>query len=111
MWQGYFVEWIVLLVLIFGFLIRGFKVATDHFAYPVWAAPLSHAVGSVLPAWESGASVAAMVKIMISMTWLIVISLNVTMGVAWHRFLAFPNIWFKREPAKAAGPASARSSR
>ena len=22
---------------------------------------------------------------------------NTNMGVAWHRFLAFPNIWFKRE--------------
>ena len=43
MWQGYFVEWIVLLVLICGFLIRGFKVANDHFEFPVWAAPVSHA--------------------------------------------------------------------
>lgn len=103
MWQGYFVEWIVLLVLIFGFVIRGFKVATDHFEYPTWATPLSHAVGAALPAWESGASIAALIKIMISMTWLIVISLNVTMGVAWHRFLAFPNIFFKRDPAKPAG--------
>ncbi|MFG2056423.1 (Fe-S)-binding protein [Micromonospora sp. NPDC048930] len=103
MWQGYFVEWVVLLVLIFGFLIRGFKVATDHFEYPVWATPLSHAVGAALPAWTAGVSVAALIKIAISMTWLIVISLNVTMGVAWHRFLAFPNIFFKREPEKPAG--------
>ncbi|MEV6374094.1 (Fe-S)-binding protein [Micromonospora musae] len=103
MWQGYFVEWVVLLVLIFGFVIRGFKVSTDHFEYPVWATPVSHALGNALPAWESGVSVAALIKIVISMTWLIVISLNVTMGVAWHRFLAFFNIFFKREPAKAAG--------
>ncbi|MGC1213018.1 MAG: (Fe-S)-binding protein, partial [Micromonospora sp.] len=103
MWQGYFVEWVVLLVLIFGFLIRGFKVATDHFEYPVWATPVSHAIGNALPAWEAGVSVAAVIKIIISMTWLIVISLNVTMGVAWHRFLAFFNIFFKREPAKPAG--------
>ncbi|SIQ59276.1 (Fe-S)-binding protein [Micromonospora avicenniae] len=103
MWQGYFVEWVVLLVLIFGFLIRGFKVATGHFEYPVWATPVSHALGNSLPAWEAGVSVAALIKIVISMTWLIVISLNVTMGVAWHRFLAFFNIFFKREPAKAAG--------
>ncbi|MGW0501783.1 (Fe-S)-binding protein [Micromonospora sp. NPDC003241] len=98
MWQGYFVEAVVLAVLVMGFLIRGFKVATDHFEYPTWATPLSHAVGSVLPDWESGVSVAALIKIAISMTWLIVISLNVTMGVAWHRFLAFPNIYFKRKP-------------
>ncbi|WP_320067200.1 (Fe-S)-binding protein [Micromonospora sp. RTGN7] len=101
MWQGYFVEWVVLLVLIFGFLIRGFKVATDQFEYPVWATPLSHAIGNGLPAWEAGVSVAALIKIAISMTWLIVISLNVTMGVAWHRFLAFPNIFFKRNPGRA----------
>jgi Fe-S oxidoreductase len=103
MWQGYFVEWVVLLVLIFGFLIRGFKVATDRFEYPAWATPVSHALGDILPAWSAGVSVAALIKIVISMIWLIVISLNVTMGVAWHRFLAFPNIFFKREPGKPAG--------
>ncbi|MGN9763994.1 (Fe-S)-binding protein [Micromonospora sp. SD12] len=98
MWQGYFVEGIILAVLIMGFVIRGFKVATDHFEYPVWATPLSHAVGGVLPNWEAGVSIAALIKIAISMTWLIVIALNVTMGVAWHRFLAFFNIFFKRDP-------------
>ncbi|GGJ88763.1 Fe-S oxidoreductase [Pilimelia anulata] len=103
MWQAYFVEYVVLSVLVCGFLIRGFQVATGHFAHPFWATPVSHWVGAALPAWPAGISVAAMVKICISMTWLIVISLNVTMGVAWHRFLAFPNIWFKRDPAKPAG--------
>ncbi|MBO3742032.1 (Fe-S)-binding protein [Actinoplanes flavus] len=103
MWQAYFVEAVIVGVLIFGFLIRGFKVATDHFEYPLWATPLSHAIGSVLPAWEAGATWAALVKILISMTWLITISLNPTMGVAWHRFLAFFNIYFKRSPEKPAG--------
>src|SRR5690606_36922341 len=102
-WQAYFVEAVVLTVLICGFIIRGFKVATDHFAYPAWATPVSHAVGAVLPASTAGISIAALVKIAISMTWLIVISLNLTMGVAWHRFAAFFNIFFKREPAKKAG--------
>ncbi|MEU1884286.1 (Fe-S)-binding protein [Micromonospora sp. WMMD987] len=103
MWQGYFVEAVVLAVLVMGFVIRGFKVATDHFEYPLWATPVSHAVGALLPAWPAGVSVAALVKIAISMTWLIVIALNVTMGVAWHRFLAFFNIFFKREPTRPAG--------
>jgi Fe-S oxidoreductase len=103
MWQAYFVEAVIVGVLVFGFLIRGFKVANDHFEYPLWATPLSHAIGSVLPAWEDGATWAALVKIIISMTWLITISLNPTMGVAWHRFLAFFNIYFKRSPEKPAG--------
>ena len=40
------------------------------------------------------------VKIVISMAWFVVIGLNATMGVAWHRFTVWPNIWFKR---KASG--------
>nr|MDT0662800.1 (Fe-S)-binding protein [Micromonospora sp. DSM 115978] len=100
MWQGYFVEAVIVAVLICGFLIRGFKVATDHFEYPAWGTPVSHAIGAVLPDWEAGVSVTALVKIAISMTWLIVIALNVTMGVAWHRFAAFFNIFFKRDPAR-----------
>jgi Fe-S oxidoreductase len=37
------------------------------------------------------------------MTWAITIGLRPTMGVAWHRFLAFPNIWFKRYPIARPG--------
>jgi Fe-S oxidoreductase len=96
MWQGYFVEYVILGVLICGLLIRGFKVATGHFPFPTWATPLSHAVGAVLPASPAGVSLAAMSKIVISMVWMIVIALNITMGVAWHRFAAFVNIFFKR---------------
>ncbi|MCO8276527.1 (Fe-S)-binding protein [Actinoplanes sp. TRM 88003] len=102
-WQAYFVEAVILGVLVCGFLIRGFKVATDHFEYAVWATPLSHAIGAVLPAWKDGGTWTALVKIFISMGWLITIGLNPTMGVAWHRFLAFFNIYFKRAPEKPAG--------
>ena len=103
MWQGYFVEWIIVAVLSCGFLIRGFKVATGEFEHPLWATPVSHGIGALLPAWPDGATWVALLKICISMAWLITIALNVTMGVAWHRFLAFPNIFFKRAPEKPAG--------
>ncbi len=103
MWQGYFVEAVIVGVLICGFLIRGFKVANGVFEFPTWATPVSHAVGAALPAAHSGATWVALVKLFISMGWLITIALNVTMGVAWHRFLAFPNIFFKRSPEKPAG--------
>ncbi len=95
-WQGYFVEYVILAVLVLGFLIRGLRVAVGHFDFPVWATPVSHALGEVLPANENLISIVALLKIVVSMTWAIVIGLNVTMGVAWHRFLAFPNIFFKR---------------
>ena len=101
MWQGYFVEAVVLIVLILGMLIRGFQVSTGHFGFPVWAAPVSHALGSVLPDWPNAISIVALIKICVSMTWMIVIALNVTMGVAWHRFSAFFNIFFKRKVSGA----------
>ncbi len=47
-------------------------------------------------------------KIATSFIWMITVALKTDMGVAWHRFLAFPNIWFKREPT--ATSRSARSS-
>jgi Fe-S oxidoreductase len=103
MWQAYFVEGVILGVLLCGFLIRGFKVANDTFEFPAWATPLSHAVGSILPAAQDGPTWVALVKLFISMGWLITIALNPTMGVAWHRFLAFFNIFFKRSPEKPAG--------
>ncbi|HWB34770.1 MAG TPA: (Fe-S)-binding protein, partial [Rugosimonospora sp.] len=104
MWQGYFVEWVVLLVLLCGLLIRGVAAAGGHLPFPTWAAPVSHALGKVMPDSGTLLTLIALVKIGISMTWAIVIGLNVTMGVAWHRFLAFPNTYFKRT-ARADRPA------
>ncbi|GAA0564073.1 (Fe-S)-binding protein [Paractinoplanes ferrugineus] len=102
-WQAYFVEGVILGVLACGFLIRGFKVANGTFEFPAWATPLSHGVGNLLPAAHDGPTWVALVKLFISMGWLITIGLNPTMGVAWHRFLAFFNIFYKRSPAKPAG--------
>jgi Fe-S oxidoreductase len=96
MWQAYYVEWTIVGVLICGLLIRALKVAAGHGEYPAWATPVTYGLGQVLPGSDAAISLVAMVKLLISMAWLITISLNVTMGVAWHRFTAFPNIWFKR---------------
>src|SRR5690606_12927342 len=107
-WQAYYVEYTILAVLTLGLLLRGIKAAEDALPYPTWAAPVSHALGGVLPASPDLASVVALLKIAVSMAWVIVISLNLTMGVAWHRFTAFPNIFFKRtgdeRPALGALP-------
>lgn len=101
-WQAYYVEYTVLAVLVCGFLIRGFKAARGDLPFPVWAAPASHALGAALPPSGAAVSVVAALKILVSMAWLITIGLNVTMGVAWHRFTAFFNILFKRDPASAS---------
>lgn len=48
----------------------------------------------------------AFTKISISMIWFIVVGLNLNMGIAWHRFLAPFNIFFKRNMTSenALGP-------
>jgi Fe-S oxidoreductase len=95
-WQGYFVEWVIVAVLVLGLLVRGTKAASGDLPYPVWAAPVSHALGGPMPASADLVSLLAMLKVVVSMAWVIVIALHLTMGVAWHRFTAFPNIFFKR---------------
>ena len=95
--QAYFVETVIAVIGVCIFAIRGFKAANGILPYPTWAAPISHALGSVLPAWLPAISLVAFVKVAVSMAWAVVIARNLTMGVAWHRFTAFFNIFFKRE--------------
>jgi Fe-S oxidoreductase len=102
MWQGYFVEWVILLIGVCIMLLRGFEGALgNHLSYslhyPV-SYPLIHAFdGMSEDALKNAIYVTAALKIVISMVWAITIGLNSTMSVAWHRFLAFPNIWFKKK--------------
>jgi Fe-S oxidoreductase len=95
--QAYFVEAVVLLEGVGVLGLRAVKDATGMLDQPRWATPVSHAIGSLLPASVAGISVFAAFKILSAMVWLIVVASNATMGVAWHRFTAFFNIYFKRE--------------
>ena len=94
--QAYFVEAVILSIGFCIFGIRAFKWSTGNLPYPRWAAPISAAIGDVLPAWLWAITVIALIKVIVSMVWAIVIARNLKMGVAWHRFLAFVNIYFKR---------------
>lgn len=96
-WQAYFVEGVILGVGLCIFAIRAFKASSGLFHYPVWATPISYGLGALLPSAPIMVSVAAVLKIFISAAWAITISRNLNMGVAWHRFTAFFNIYFKRE--------------
>ena len=105
-WQAYYVEATIFFVTICILLLRGLESAMVsrlepetslalHFPLTGWMAGLFSGVS--LPGLATWVYVVATVKILISFAWMITISLQPTMGVAWHRFLAFPNIWFKRE--------------
>ncbi|UED85025.1 (Fe-S)-binding protein [Streptomyces profundus] len=101
-WQAYFVEYVILTIGAAILLLRGLEGALHHVdgyraayfvSYPLVAAFDGLSTGAL----QNIVYLVALIKIGVSMTWAITIGLNTAMGVAWHRFLAFPNIWFKRD--------------
>ncbi|CAA9316103.1 MAG: Fe-S oxidoreductase [uncultured Nocardioidaceae bacterium] len=99
MWQAYYVELTILGIVVCVLLLRGLEYALGngsalHF-------PLTFFLGEAFAGLSTGTletlvHLLAMTKILISMAWFGVLAANLTMGVAWHRFTAWPNIWFKR---------------
>jgi Fe-S oxidoreductase len=104
--RGYFVEAVVLIIGICILGIRAAKIASGLTDSAAWQHPVSSALANLFPDSPDLVSVIAFVKIVVSLIWLVVISRLLNMGVAWHRFSAFFNIYFKREPdgAPALGP-------
>jgi Fe-S oxidoreductase len=99
--QAYFVEYVILTIGIAILVLRGLEGAlhgVDGYeaayfvSYPLVAA----FDGLSVSALQNLVYLVALIKIGTSFVWMIVVGLNTNMGVAWHRFLAFPNIWFKR---------------
>ncbi|MDP9219997.1 MAG: (Fe-S)-binding protein, partial [Actinomycetota bacterium] len=105
-WQAYYVEATILGVVLCVLALRGLEYALGHnlgdstattFHYPLTSWLGSALFSGTTSSLRDAIIVVAAVKILISVAWLITISLQPTMGVAWHRFLAFFNIWLKRE--------------
>jgi Fe-S oxidoreductase len=100
--QAYFVEYVILIIGIAILVLRGLEGTLNHvdgyepayfLTYPLVLAFKGLSVTAV----QNLVYLFAFIKIGTSFVWMIVVGLNTNMGVAWHRFLAFPNIWFKRE--------------
>ncbi|MGW5352509.1 (Fe-S)-binding protein [Streptomyces sp. NPDC004031] len=100
-WQAYFVEYVILVIGVAILTLRGLEGAlhgvdgyeAGYFAsYPLVAGFRGLSTDTL----QNLVYAVAMVKLAVTMTWAIVVGLNTDMSVAWHRFLAFFNIWFKR---------------
>jgi Fe-S oxidoreductase len=99
-WQGYYVELTVLGIVLCVLVLHAMEYRllgsdTSRLHYPLTWFLLP--AGIPAATLQTGIVIIAALKIIISMAWFITIGLNTTMGVAWHRFTAWPNIWFKRE--------------
>lgn len=100
--QAYFVEYVILTIGLAIYVLRGLEGAIHHVEHYEAAYFASYPLvllfkGLSLSTLQTLIYFTAMVKISTSFIWMIVVSLNTNMGVAWHRFLGFPNIWFKRD--------------
>ncbi|GAA3187932.1 MULTISPECIES: (Fe-S)-binding protein [Streptomyces] len=100
--QAYFVETVILVVGVCIFMLHALEGAQHH----VDGYEASFFISYPVVSWLEGMDVATLqnltyffagLKIATSFIWMITVALKTDMGVAWHRFLAFPNIWFKRE--------------
>jgi Fe-S oxidoreductase len=107
MGKAYYVEATILAIVFCVIALRGLEGALAgkeswnwHYAisWPAVVAFSSMSQASL----ESAIVIVATLKIVISMAWFIVIASNLTMGIAWHRFLAFFNIYYKRNIGKPA---------
>ena len=101
MLKGYYVEATILIIVFCVISLRGLEGALSdetkwnrHYVTTWFIA--SHLKAWTLTQLNSTVQLIAVIKIVVSMTWFIVIASNLTMGVAWHRFLAPFNIFFRR---------------
>ncbi|MBM3655866.1 MAG: (Fe-S)-binding protein [Actinobacteria bacterium] len=112
-WKAYYVEGTILAIVFCVITLRGLEGALIGYSGNPWdfalAKPAVNAFADLdKESIENWIVIVASLKIIVSMLWFIVIAANLTMGVAWHRFLAPFNIFFKREvsakPALGALP-------
>ena len=75
-----------------------------HFPLTAWTGPLLAPASA--GALANAILIVATIKVVLSMTWFVVVGLQPSMGVAWHRFLAILNVYARREVdgSKALGP-------
>jgi Fe-S oxidoreductase len=107
MGKAYYVEATIVAIVFCVIALRGLEGALAGESSWNWHYAISWPAVLFFSDWsqsslESAIVVVAALKIVVSMTWFIVIATYLTMGVAWHRFLAFFNIYFKRNIDKPA---------
>jgi Fe-S oxidoreductase len=101
--KAYFVEFVILAIVFCVIALRGLEGALAGVTNFDWnyalAMPAVYAFNGLDTfTIEALITLIASLKIIVSMSWFVIVAANLTMGVAWHRFLAPFNIYFKRNP-------------
>ena len=76
-----------------------------HYPLTAWTGPALEPLGTT--GLGIAIIVVATIKVVVSMGWFVVVGLQPSMGVAWHRFLAFVNLYARSstDGTKSLGPA------
>ncbi|MFT4086901.1 MAG: (Fe-S)-binding protein, partial [Gordonia sp. (in: high G+C Gram-positive bacteria)] len=93
---AYTIEAIVLVEGLGMIFVKAGKIATYHH-HNVGSDFFTMQVAKLLPASPLMVSIFAVIKLMSGSLFLLLVGSHLNWGVAWHRFSAFPNIFFKRE--------------
>src|SRR5699024_7147736 len=95
---AYFVEIVVLLEGLGMMFVKAGKIATFASYEGGHASTdfLTMQIAKMLPESPLMVSIFALIKLLSGMVWLFIVGQNITWGVAWHRFMAFFNIFLKR---------------
>ncbi|MEU8901591.1 (Fe-S)-binding protein, partial [Nocardia sp. NPDC048505] len=93
---AYVIESIVLVEGLGMVFVKAGKIATYGESH-TWSDFFTQQVAKLLPASPVMVSIFALIKLLSGALFLFLVGRNITWGVAWHRFSAFPNIYFKRE--------------
>ncbi|GAB2584309.1 (Fe-S)-binding protein [Microlunatus antarcticus] len=102
--KGLYVELTILGIVVCVLLLRAMEAqllagTTTRWDFPLTWFLLPGGLGTA--GLETAVVLVAAAKIVISMAWFVALARDTTMGVAWHRFTVWPNVWFKREASGA----------
>lgn len=108
-WQARFVEFVIIGVLVCVILLRILErqIFLHMSSQDIpslaswWHFPITGWISASLPIMDINTTktlitTIAIVKILISLSWILVVGLAPSMGVAWHRFLAFFTIYLRK---------------
>lgn len=110
-WQARYVESVILVVLACVVALRALEYAIHPEIADIAHFPLTGWMGSLLTGLSTSTlgwlvTIIATIKIIVSLSWFVVVGLLPSMGVAWHRFLALLNVYAARHiDGPTLGPA------
>ncbi|MEU5872409.1 (Fe-S)-binding protein [Glycomyces sp. NPDC047369] len=111
-WMAFYIEATIFTIVLSHMTIRTFKLALGDVGHE-WTSPVSSLIAGV---WDGASedglltavTLVALLDILVSWTFFLMLALHPSMGIGWHRVTAFFNIYFKRNADGAVSLGAAK---